>query len=411
MKFPTIDKRQGIAIVAVLAAGLLLAVLILASGNKSTAANEQQGAASADHGKENHVDEHKNENGESGGNTEKIAFSPQQIAEAGISIAVAGPARVESIVQLAGEIALDEDRTAHVVPRLAGVADSVSGKLGQQVRKGQLLAVIASAQLSDMRSELLAAQKRHALAQLTYEREKKLWQDKISAEQDYLQAQQNLEEAGIAVQNARQKLDALGAPVKASGRLNHYELRAPFDGVIVEKHITLGESVKEDAVVFTIADLSSVWAELNVAAKDLQLVQVGSKAAVTAASMPAVASGRVTYVGSLLGEQTRTAKVRIAVDNPGLAWRPGLFVNVAVNAGDREVPVAVMAEAVQMVNGKPVIFIQTAGGFTAQPVETGQAGGNYAEVLKGLKAGSSYAAGGSFVIKAEQGKDSAEHAH
>jgi cobalt-zinc-cadmium efflux system membrane fusion protein len=187
----------------------------------------------------------------------KIELSDAQAKAAGIKIETAAPARIRSAFQLAGEIRFNEDRTAHVVPRLAGIVESVTANLGQQVRKGQVLAVIASTAVSEMRSELLSAQRRQALAQVTYEREKKLWQDKITAEQDYLQAQQAYREAEIATQNARQKLAAIGASTGTAGALSRYELRAPFDGAIVEKHIALGEAVKEDSNVFMISDLSS----------------------------------------------------------------------------------------------------------------------------------------------------------
>ncbi|MEE3509711.1 biotin/lipoyl-binding protein, partial [Pseudomonas sp. 10C3] len=88
------------------------------------------------------------------------------------------------------------------VPRVPGVVESVHVNLGQTVKKGQLLAVIASQQISDQRSEQAAAQRRLELARTTYERERQLWQDKISAEQDFLQARQALQEAEIAVSNA-----------------------------------------------------------------------------------------------------------------------------------------------------------------------------------------------------------------
>jgi cobalt-zinc-cadmium efflux system membrane fusion protein len=341
----------------------------------------------------------------------KIELADAQIKTAGIVLAKAGPARIRSVFELPGEIRFNEDRTAHVVPRLSGVVESVPVNLGGQVKKGQALAVIASAALSEMRSELLATQKRQTLAQLTYEREKKLWQDKISAEQDYLQAQQALREAEIATQNARQKLMAIGASTSTSGGLNRFELRAPFDGSIVEKHITLGESVKEDANVFTVADLSTVWAEIIVPAKDLGAVRVGTNATVKATSMDTVATGTVSYVGSLLGEETRTAKARVTLPNPKSAWRPGLFVNVELTADERDVPVAVASEAIQTVGDKPVVFVKIEGGFFPQPVVTGRSDGKFTEVIKGLSAGAGYVAGGSFVLKAELGKDSAEHAH
>jgi len=135
---------------------------------------------------------------------------------------------------------------------------------------------------------------------------------------------------------------------------------------------------------------------------------------VKASAFDARASGKITYVGSLLGEQTRTAKARVALANPDRAWRPGLFVSVDVPSGlasDAAAAVTVAADAIQTVDDKPVVFVKAAGGFRAQPVVPGRSDGKLTEILKGLSAGAQYAAAGSFVLKAELGKDSAEHAH
>nr|WP_311530190.1 efflux RND transporter periplasmic adaptor subunit [uncultured Ralstonia sp.] len=338
----------------------------------------------------------------------KIELNPEQIAKAGVAVEVAGSAAVQAGVQFPGEIRFNEDRTAHVVPRLAGVVESVPANIGQQVKKGQVLAVIASTALSEQRSEMLAAQKRLDLARTTYDREKRLWEEKISAEQDYLQARTALQEAQIAVQNAQQKLVAIGAG-PSTGALNRFELRAPFDGLIVEKHLALGEAVKEDASVFTISDLSSVWAEFVVAAKDLASVRVGQQVSISSTAFDGKATGTVSYVGSLLGEQTRTAKARVTLVNPDMAWRPGLFVTVQVMGPDVQVPVAVKAEAVQEVNGKPAVFVAVPGGFVVQPVKTGRSNGKIVEIVSGLAAGTRYVSANSFVLKAELGKASAEH--
>ncbi len=341
----------------------------------------------------------------------KIEISDAQLKTAGVQLATAAPASISSAFQLSGEIRFNEDRTAHVVPRMAGVVESVAANIGQVVRKGDLLAIIASSEVSELRSELLSAQRRQELAQVTYGREKKLWQEKISAEQDYLQAQQVLREAEIATRNARQKLLAVGASAGTSGALNRFELRAPFDGAIVEKHIALGESVKEDANVFKISDLSSVWADVSVPAKDLGIVRVGEKAIVKATSLAQSATGTVTYVGTLLGEQTRTAKATVTLANPKNAWRPGLFVNVELTSDKRDVAVSVLSDAIQAVAEKPTVFAKIAGGFIALPVTLGRSDGKYTEIVSGLNAGTQYAAQGSFVLKAEQGKGSAEHGH
>lgn len=419
MKFPNIYKKPILSIAIATLIGTLIGAMLLApmfnktepAVDASTMTEHQEAAGHTDQEHQPTGAPHADEEAHS--DEGKIVLNDKQMNTAGITVAYAGPARISRMTRLSGEIKFNEDRTAHVVPRLGGVVQSVSADLGQQVKKGQVLAVIASVQLSELRSELLSAQQRQALAQLTFEREKKLWQDKISAEQDYLQAQQHLQETVIATQNVRQKLRALGTGPGTgdSGALSLYALRAPFDGMIVEKHIALGEAIKEDANVFMISDLSTVWAEIIVPAKDLAIVRVGEKATVRAASMDSVSNGKISYVGSLLGEQTRTAKARITLANPDAAWRPGLFVNVELRSNDSEVPVAVRSDALQTIDDKPTVFIRVDGGFIAQTVVTGKSDGNYLEIMQGLKSGTPYAATGSFILKAEQGKGSAEHAH
>jgi len=340
----------------------------------------------------------------------KVTMSDAQIQSAGITLDASSPASIRSGLQFPGEIRFNEDRTAHIVPRVTGVVDSVSANLGQQVKKGQVLAVISSTAVSETRSELQSALQRRQLAKTTYEREKKLWEEKISPEQDVLQAQQALREAEIATANAKQKLLALGATPSA-GALGRFELRAPFDGIVVEKHIALGEAVREDTQVFIISDLSSVWAEMSVPARELPRVRVGEKVVVRSGAFDATANGTVAYVGSLIGEQTRTARARVTLPNPQGAWRPGLFVNVEVVAEEVSVPVTVASSAIQTVDEKPVVFLKVPGGFVPQPVQLGRTDGKRVEIVEGLKAGSSYAAAGSFVVKSEQGKGSATHTH
>ena len=338
-------------------------------------------------------------------------MSYQQLKQNNVEVLTAGPARIKSALQLIGEIRFNEDRQVHIVPRLTGIVESAAANAGDQVRKGQVLAVISSQALADQRSELLAAQKRLALARTTYAREKKLWEEKISAEQDYLQAGNALQEAEIANQNAQQKLASLGGELRGSGNLTRYEIRAPIDGVVVEKHLSLGEAVKEDANIFIIADLSTVWAEMTIYAKDLNTVKVGQKASVKATAFESQSSGTVSYVGSLIGEQTRTAKARVVLPNPKGIWRPGLPVNIEVVADEVEVPVAVSAEAIQSVRDWTVVFGRYGDNLEARPVQLGRSDGKFTEVVSGLNAGEQYAAQNSFLIKADLGKSGASHDH
>lgn len=436
-----ISKSQGIAMAVIVLVGLAGGGAVLltdraggdgsggseatqhstdAHSEKTTPAGQSSGApaSTGQHGQPHEPHEPNTEAADSHGHEEPaqseaghVTLSDAQIAAAAITLQTAGPAKLQAVAQFQGEIRFDEDRTAHIVPRLAGVAESVSANLGQTVQKGQVVAVIASPALADQRSELLTAQKRRDLAKTTFEREKKLWQDKISAEQDYLQAQSALQEADIAVQNASQKLAAVGAGGASKGALNRFEIRAPFTGTITEKHLSLGEAVKEDATIFTLSDLSLVWAEFAVAPKDLGMVRVGQKVVVSSTAFDSKVEGAISYVGALIGEQTRTARARVTLVNPKGAWRPGLFVTVAVLGDLQEVPLAVAAEALQTIDGKPVLFVRTPGGFMAQPVMVGRDDGRMVEILGGLQPGDVVAATNSFVLKSELGKATAEHSH
>ena len=338
-----------------------------------------------------------------------VKLSAAQAKKAGVVLAQAGPASIKKQVLLPGEIRFDEDRTAHVVPRVAGVVASVHAQLGEQVAKGQLLAVIQSPAVSDQRSELQTAQRRLSFAQSNYAREKQLWQERISAEQDYQGARQALQEAEIAVANASQKLSAIGAGAGGSSR---YELRAPLAGMVVEKHLTVGESVTDSTASFTVSDLRSVWAEISVAAPQLPDVRMGAPVVVRATAFDSQAEGRIAYVGALIGAQTRTAPARVALANPQGVWRPGLFVDVEVLASESPVPIAVDAKAIQRPDGKEsVVFVPAEGGYKAQLVQLGASDGKTTQVLAGLQAGQAYVREGSFLLRAELGKASAEHAH
>lgn len=345
---------------------------------------------------------------------DRAPMSDEQLRHNGITLDTAGPARIVSSLELLGEVKLNQDRAVVLTPRLAGVVEAVRVNAGDRVARGQVLAVLSSPALADQRAELLAAQRRLALARTTHEREKKLWEDKISAEQDYLAARQAFHEAEIAADSARQKLAALGATAGDAQGLTHYELRSPIAGVVVDRKLSVGEAVKEDAAVFQVADLSSVWVELVVPTPQLPQLSEGMAAQVRATAFDAQGDARLTYIGALVGEQSRSATARLVLPNPRGLWRPGLPVTVALKARDNvdaQVAVTVSADAVQTLRDRPVVFGRYGQQFEARPVQLGRSDGRRVEVLHGLNAGERYAAKNSFLVKAELGKSEASHDH
>ncbi|MBA2964673.1 MULTISPECIES: efflux RND transporter periplasmic adaptor subunit [Ramlibacter] len=410
-----ITQKQRIAMAAIVAIGVAAGAAVLLAGNHAPVSSDAHGHEEERGQKEPSRKEGQAKVGVAGKADARPAEGLVKLDEAtasaaGIGTAPAGPAKLQSAQEFPGEIRFNEDRTAHVVPRLNGVAENVPANLGQVVREGQLLAVIASPALSEQRSELLTAQRRLEAARVTHDRERKLWEEKISAEQDYLQAKTALREAEIAVANSGQKLAAVGAPPASRG-LNRFEARAPFDGTIVEKHLTLGEAVKEDSRIFTISDLSSVWAEFAVGPRDLDFARVGQKVVVSSTASQTKVQGVISYVGALLGEQTRTARARVTLSNPQGAWRPGLFVTVTVLGSDQDVALAVPVDALQTIENRPTVFKVVPGGFQATPVQPGRSDGRNVEILGGLQAGEKVATSNAFVLKAELGKAGTAHTH
>jgi membrane fusion protein, heavy metal efflux system len=339
----------------------------------------------------------------------RISMSDAQLAQSGVEIDTAAARTINSTLEFTGDISVNQDRTVHIVPRLAGIVESVAVNAGDRVRKGQVLAVMSSALLADQRSELLASQKRLALARTTYEREKKLWEEKIAPEQDYLQARNAMQEAEIAAQSAQQKLASIGGSNNATGNLTRYEIRAPIDGTVTEKSIAAGQSLKDDAEIFVIADLSSLWVQMTIPAKDLSAIRVGQRA--TVSGFDNSASATVSYVSNLVGEQSRSATARVVLPNPKGEWRPGLPVSVQLISGATPVKVAVKTEAIQTINDQPTVFGRYGDSFESRPVELGRSDGHYTEIVSGLLAGEKYAAKNSFLIKADLGKSAASHDH
>ncbi|MBD8626469.1 efflux RND transporter periplasmic adaptor subunit [Oxalobacteraceae sp. CFBP 8753] len=395
------NKQQTRIIVIMLAIALALAGFVML--------RDRAQPAGAEHDEHAEQGEHAEDKEAAHADDGVIHFTPNQITVAGITVATAGPKHLDTFIRMPGQIALNEDRTAHVTPRAAGSVRDVSADLGQQVRKDQVLASIASADIAGQRGALTAAQKRVDYARRTVATERTLWEEKITARQDLLKAEQELVEAEVARDTVRQQLQALGAA--DGGGSNLLAIRAPFDGIIVEKHITLGEVVGADTRVFTLTDLSTVWADVVVPARDLDIVRVGTTAVIRSIASDTTAPGKVSFVSSLVGEASRSAKARVVLANPGAAWRPGLAVNVDIVTGSSDVPVAVAREAIQTVDTRQVVYKRVKEGFIAQPVSTGRADARFIEITAGLNPGDTYAASGSFTVKAEQGKGEASHEH
>ena len=373
-------------------------------------------AAPGGQGHETHEDSHGHDDrheeageGQAGAGQESgVAMTEAQIKANGIAIDTAGPAMIRERLHLPAQIKINAERTVALASPAGGIVQSVPVSVGTAVKKGQPVLVIQSPAVAQWRAEYGSAQQRLQLARTTYQREKTLWEERISARQDLDAAQGALKEAEINAQAARQRLGALGIAA-GDGVSPSVTVRAPLDGVVVEKPVVAGQAVDETRTLLTIADLSQVWVEAAVPAESLAQVGTGMPAKVSVNAAPKQLDGVVSFVGPILGEATRMATARVALPNPGLRLRPGMLATVDLLGQQASIPVTVASDAVQTIHEGSVVFVRTAAGFRPQNVTVGRSDGKRSEITSGLTAQTKYAAGGSFLLKADLGKSEAEH--
>jgi len=546
------------------------------------------------------------------GSAEVVHLSPDDVKRYAIEIGEAGPGEVDVHVRLPGQIAINSDRLAHIMPNAAGVVRAVLKSVGDTVKAGETIAWIESSELGTAKVDYLAklaelsccsmdltraqqifdstaglleqlkssppletirevggealdanhtllvsAYAELVLARSAYEREKSLFEKKISSEKDYLTAENDLKKAdakyaatrnsiafdvkrslleaqrdrqvreielkgaernlyvlgmnlgdindiqefaqrqtpGVEVEvcddpncpdcvaeraaqsgqsvvasadtedinavrlvvpaqrpdggdtqengkpacdcpecvakarQAQAKAVALAAdrgvvqesqqpaerPYSHDERLAWYPLRAPFGATVIEKHITLGEKMSDESTAFTVADLSTVWVDLSVFQNDLLRVKPGQPVTISVGAAGEKVTGKISYVGPIVGQDTRTALARVILDNASGRLRPGTFVNADVLVDRVSAKVAVAKDVIQDIDDRPTVFVRTGDAFEPRTVSLGRVNDTVVEVTSGLEPGEKIVIGNSFRLKASLqkvvGGAHAGHAH
>ena len=289
--------------------------------------------SSGDFGAAGGHDEHGNE--EHGA----IRLDTETTKEFGIDVEAAAPGVLVLHTTLPGEVQVNQDQTAHIVPRYPGLVIEVRKTIGDDVQKGDVLAVLEG-------NESLAP----------------------------------------------------------------YDLKSLIGGKIIEKHITLGESLNEDDVSFTVSNLGTVWIDLTLYQKDILSVKKGQKVVISGGEHLPTAEGKISYISPTVDKHTRTGHARVVLPNPKGTWKPGLFVTGHVQTAKRRVNVLVPAGALQSIDGNVSVFVETNEGFELRPIEIGQRNRARVEVVSGLQPGERYVRKGGFTLKAEMARGELEHA-
>jgi len=353
-----------------------------------------------------------------GGREGLIKLSTEQIAALRIEVAPVGPGNLLRTVRVPGNVMMDSDRIGHVPAKVIGTVVELRKRLGDVVQKGEVVAYLESREVADAKSEFLTAGANLELQTTLIERERSLFEKKISAEQQFLRAENAFSLSKLRHDLARQKLSALDVdeaeiaelPKQPVANLRRYALRSPIAGRVIDRRVDLGAPVggdQQEKEIYVVADLSSVWVELVASAPDLALLKEGDDITIED-STRAKATGKTIFISPMVSKETRTTRVIVSLDNADGRWRPGSFVGASIPVDRRSVPLLLPRSSFQTVDGKLTAFVRVPEGFEARAVQAGAMTEDAVEVIGGINPGEVVAVLNTFVLKSDLGKAKAD---
>ncbi len=334
---------------------------------------------------------------------ERLTLSAEEAVKAGVEVAALELRSVPATLELTATISANQDRLAHISPRVSGKLVQVMANLGDRVHAGETLALVDSIEIGTANAEYLQALSAAELARANLERAEKLNAEQIMAQKDYLAARNEAQQADAALRAAQDKLRLLGAssPQPESQAQSIYALRAPFAGTVIEKHAILGELATPEKTLFAVADLSLVWIEANLFEKDLPRVKRGAQARVLVTAYPGESfPGRLTYISDTVDRETRTVQARVEVANRDGRLKPGMFATANLQTAELTEALTVPQSAVVLLEGKLVVFVQEGNAYEARNVQPGFQAGGQVQIVDGIHRGERIVVDGAYELKA-----------
>ena len=384
----------------------------------------------------------------------KVILDQDDLRASGVLVTAVESGSVHETLEAPGEIDVAQNHVAQVTPAIPGRIRSILRLAGDAVAAGSTLCTIESPELGGARADLQSAQAEAAVTKRNLDRLRQLFEKGLRSESEVWATETDYNKARLHVDAATAHLRALGinpddqASERSGDLINQYELRSPLAGTILQQQLTIGQNVEQKDVLFTVADLSSVWVNASVNERDVGKLRNGMSASVqvqTQVVPPVVLDGVVAYLGQQADQQTRTVPVRVVISNPrlkgsnrGFLLRPGMFTTVRFMTATKPGVITVPPEAVQEIDGQTVVFLQSSetrseerpsenkeragddeqrAGKTGKPggepsvvfeprlVTLGISDGKAVEIVKGLQRGDKVVIRNAFLLKSELEKE------
>ncbi|HEY3278352.1 MAG TPA: efflux RND transporter periplasmic adaptor subunit [Syntrophorhabdaceae bacterium] len=348
-----------------------------------------------------------------------VSLPPEKLGASGIEVAKVLREPDNTPLMATAAIELNADKTSRVSSRVTGRIMRTTVSQGDRVKAGQPLAFIDTVELDQIWAEYRKNKGRYELARKNLKREEALFEQKVAPEKDMLKARQDLSEAEADLTFAKERFRLLGIDVGAlrttqngdAGNRPLIPIVSSVGGVVIEKAVTQGEVVSPEKPLFVVADISTLWVLVDIYEIDMAKLKAGAVVNVSVNAFPhKVFRGKISYIGDVVGERTRTVKARVTIDNSEGSLKPGMFAAVSIDAetgaAASEV-IAIPEEAILVDGSDRYVFVKVGEGlFKRKNVVLGRSLGKKVEAVTGLREGDVLVVKGTFPVKSEYKKQS-----
>jgi cobalt-zinc-cadmium efflux system membrane fusion protein len=326
------------------------------------------------------------------------------------------PSEVHDNLSLSARVELDEQQVARIGATVTGRITEISAVLGQNVKKGQRLAFLSSIELGKAQSDYLKARSQVNLQHLTVQRANRLLESGAIATTQLQVRQSVLDEAEVDLRAARDQLRVMGMSESDLKRLDQErsihsfsQVTASIDGVVIERNVAIGQVVQPTDSLYTVANLSQLWLVAEIPEQQVSWAKEGDKVKAEVPALPdQEVTGKLIYVADLVNPETRTVKVRMALDNPQRLFKPQMLATLKISKHGAQ-KLVVPGESVVRENDKDYVFVQTAPNrFELREVRLGPEEGQQLPLLEGLKAGELIVVKGAFHLNNERLRNTLE---
>jgi cobalt-zinc-cadmium efflux system membrane fusion protein len=334
--------------------------------------------------------------------TASVQITPE--LKARITIELVEMTQYSDALRLPGRVALDEHRVARIGPSISGRVAEIRAFVGRDVRKGDVLALLNSNELSNAQANYLKAKTQVGLQKLTVQRARRLFSEGIISEATLKEREAGLSEAEVELRALADQLSVMGMSQPAiqtltsGGQINSMTpVTATLSGTVIERKISVGQIAEISDELFTVADLSQVWVAAEAPEQDAHVIQVGSRVEVNIPALPKQRfMGKIVYIADTVKPETRTVTVRMEVDNPQRKIKPEMLADMIINRSSEKV-LTIPAEAVLRDADRDHVFIEVAKDrFELRPVTLDLDQDGRRRVLAGLSVGDRIVVDGAF---------------